>query len=534
MPTILALDQGTTSSRAILFDHDGNILGMAQEEHPQLYPEPGWVEHGPQAIWGTQRTTARRALAEAGVSAHEVAAIGITNQRETTVIWERSTGRPLCNAIVWQDRRTSAMCERLRSDGLEALVRIKTGLVLDPYFSGTKLRWMLENVPGARELADRDELAFGTVDTFLLWKMTGGAVHATDVSNASRTLLFNIHTLDWDDELLSIFGVPRHILPEVKPSSYRYGETVPEFLGAPVAIAGIAGDQQAATFGQACFTPGMVKNTYGTGSFLLMNTGFDPVDSRHRLLTTIGWGVGEFRSGGVGESGTRGAEQGSTLNTQYSTLHHSPTPLLFNSSTPALTYCLEGSVFVTGAAVQWLRDELGIIRNAAETEGLARSVADNGGVYFVPAFTGLGAPYWDAEARGAVVGLTRGTGKAHLARAALEAACYQSRDVIEAMQADCGTPLPDLRVDGGMTRNDFLLQLQADLLGIPVHRPAVTETTALGAAYLAGLAIGVWQGCDEIAANWRIERTFEPTMSADHRERLYVEWKQAVGRVLST
>jgi glycerol kinase len=519
MRYILALDQGTTSSRAILFDEEGRAVTMAQEEHPQIFPQPGWVEHGPEAIWGTQRNTARRALLEAGVAARDVAAIGITNQRETTLLWDRTTGRPLNNAIVWQDRRTTPLCEKLKSDGLEPLIRDKTGLVLDPYFSGTKLRWLLDNVPGAREMAERGELAFGTVDTFLLWRLTGGAVHATDVSNASRTLLFNIHTLDWDDELLSIFGIPRAILPEVRPSSSFFGETKADVLGSPVPITGIAGDQQAATFGQACFTPGMVKNTYGTGSFLLMNTGGKPVASQNRLLTTVAWQVGE--SVGVSQCGSGGV-------VVTPTPPNSQTPKL---PSPTLTYALEGSVFVTGAAVQWLRDELGIIRHASETELLARSVADNGGVYFVPAFVGLGAPYWDSEARGAVTGLTRGTGKAHLARAALEAACYQSRDVIEAMQSDCGAPLHDLRVDGGMTANDFMLQMQADILGIPVHRPAVTETTALGAAYLAGLSASIWNSYAEIAGKWRIQRTFEPQMSTDQRESLYSGWKRAVEKV---
>jgi glycerol kinase len=535
VPVILALDQGTTSSRAILFDDQGRILGKAQEEHPQIFPEPGWVEHGPQAIWGTQRTTARRALAEAGVSAHEVAAIGIANQRETTLLWERSSGRPLGNAIVWQDRRTAPLCDALRVDGVEEFVRKKTGLLLDPYFSATKLRWMLDNIPQARDLAERGALAFGTVDTFLLWKMTGGKVHATDVSNASRTLLFNIHTLDWDDELLTLFGVSRSVLPEVLPSSHIYGETRPDFLGAPIPIGGVGGDQQAATFGQACFAPGMVKNTYGTGSFLLMNTGDSPVASRHRLLTTVGWQLDDGRKTTgdgrrvTGDGQTSNADPfgmtaggvtvgGSTLNTQHSTL----------------AYALEGSIFVTGAAIQWLRDELGIIRHASESEALARAASDNGGVYFVPAFAGLGAPYWDPSAQAAITGLTRGAGKAHIARAALEAACFQSRDVLEAMQADTGCVIPDLRVDGGMTANDFLLQLQADLLGIPVHRPAVTETTALGAAYLAGVAAGVWKGTKEIAREWRIDRTFEPEISSDRREALYAEWKNAVARVLKS
>jgi glycerol kinase len=487
---ILALDQGTTSSRTLLFDGDGGIVALAQEEHPQRYPRPGWVEHDPEAIWETQLGTARRALAQAGVRPSDVAVIGITNQRETVLLWERATGRPIAPAIVWQDRRTAPMCDALAAEGLADVIQEKTGLVLDAYFSGTKLRWLLDNLSGARERAERGELAFGTVDTFLLWRLTGGTIHATDVSNASRTLLFNLHTLDWDDALLEIFGVPRSLLPAVCPSSHLFGETAADLLGASIPIGGIAGDQQAATFGQACYAPGMVKNTYGTGSFLLMNTGPTPHRSRNRLLTTVAWSLAD-----------------------------------------TTTYALEGSVFVTGAAVQWLRDELGIIRTPAETEALASAVPDTGGVYFVPAFVGLGAPYWDSGARGALIGLTRGTGRAHIARAALEAACYQTRDVIEAMQADCGAPLRDLRVDGGMTANNVLLQMQADLLGIPVHRPAITETTALGAAYLAGLAAGRWSGTDEIAQRWRIERTFEPQMTADEREALYTGWKQAVGRV---
>ncbi len=486
---ILALDQGTTSSRAILFDAEGNLLGMVQEEHPQIYPQPGWVEHDPEILWGTQLGTAHRVLAQTGVSAQEVAAVGITNQRETVLLWERATGRPVANAIVWQDRRTASLCEQMRADGLEQVIRDKTGLVLDPYFSATKLRWLLDNVPDARRRAERGELAFGTVDTFLLWRLTGGTVHATDVSNASRTLLFNLHTLDWDEDLLRLFAIPREILPQVLPSSTLYGEVSDNLLGAPIPIGGVAGDQQSATFGQACFRAGMVKNTCGTGSFLLMNTGGQARRSSCGLLSTIAWQVQD-----------------------------------------QVSYALEGSIFVTGAAVQWLRDELGVIRSAQETEALARSVADSNGVYFVPAFVGLGAPYWDPAARGTIVGLTRGTTRAHLVRAALEATCYQTRDVIEAMQGDVQAPLADLRVDGGMTVNNAFLQMQADILGIPVHRPAVTETTALGAAYLAGLSVGVWQGTEEIASQWKVARTFEPQMSADQREALYSGWKKAVER----
>ncbi|MCC6728328.1 MAG: glycerol kinase GlpK [Chthonomonadales bacterium] len=486
---LLALDQGTTSSRAIVFRPDGAILSLVQAEHAQVFPRPGWVEHDPEAIWGTQHGVANRALAAAGATAADVAAIGIANQRETVVLWERATGRPVANAIVWQDRRTADVCQRLRASGVEPMVRERTGLVLDPYFSATKLAWLLDNTPGARARAERGELAFGTIDSFLLWRLTGGAVHATDVTNASRTLLLDARTGCWDDDLLALFGVPRAVLPEVRASSDRFGETLPELLGGRVPVTGILGDQQAACFGQACFEPGMVKNTYGTGSFLLMNTGAEPRASANRLLTTVAWGIGAAR-----------------------------------------TYALEGSIFVTGAAVQWLRDELGIVRTAAETEALAGSVPDTGGVYMVPAFVGLGAPYWDSEARGALVGLTRGTGRAHIARAALEAACYQTRDVVDAMQADAGAPLRDLRADGGMAANDLLLRMQADVLGIPVHRPAVTETTALGAACLAGIGAGVYRGIGEVAGRWRAAATFEPRMEESRRAELYAGWRQAVAR----
>ncbi len=491
MRYLLALDQGTTSSRALLFDEHAALLGMAQEEHPQDYPHPGWVEHDPELLWQTQLRTARQVLVETRVSAREVAAIGITDQRETTLLWERTSGRPLAKAIVWQDRRTTGHCERLRAAGLEPMVRDKTGLLLDPYFSATKLTWLLDQVPGARARAERGELCFGTVDSFLLFRLTGGTVHATDCSNAARTLLFNIHTLAWDEELLRLFEIPRSLLPDVRPSAHVFGETTARLFGAPIPIGGMVGDQQAATFGQACFDPGMLKNTYGTGAFLLMNTGHTPVASRHRLLTTVAWQLGvEARP----------------------------------------TYALEGSIFVTGAAVQWLRDGLGLIRDAAETEALARSVSDNGGVYIVPAFVGLGAPYWDPKARGTLTGLTRGTGRAHIVRAVLEAACYQTRDVVEAMQADAGTPLSELRVDGGMARNDFFLQLQADLLGIPVARTAITETTALGAAYLAGLATGLFESTEAIAVGWRPERRFKAAISQDRRDALYAGWKHAVAR----
>ena len=521
---ILALDQGTTSSRAILFDRAGAVRGMEQQEVTQRYPQPGWVEHAPEDIWASQAGVVAKLLREQNVTGADIAGVGITNQRETTLLWERATGRPVANAIVWQDRRTLPLCERLRADGLEPLFRARTGLPLDPYFSGTKIRWLLDNTPGLRTRAERGEIAFGTVDTFLLWRLTGGAVHATDVSNASRTLLFNILTGEWDAQLLRLLDIPPEILPVVKPSSHIYGETTTDLLGRNIPIAGIAGDQQAATFGQACHQQGMVKNTYGTGSFLLMNTGHQPQFSQHGLLTTVAWQIGEEekkRRKGEKEKGRRNSEEA-----------EHPTPNAQNPvSPPLLVYALEGSVFVTGAAVQWLRDELQIIRSAGEIESLAASVADNGGVYFVPAFVGLGAPYWDAEARGAIVGLTRGAGRAHLARAALEAVCCQTRDVLEAMRQDSGLDIPELRVDGGMTVNNTLMQMQADILGTAVARPAVTETTALGAAYLAGLGIGFWQSGEEIAAQWVVDRIFTPQMSADQRETLYTGWKQAVARV---
>ncbi|HEY63199.1 MAG TPA: glycerol kinase GlpK [Caldilineae bacterium] len=486
---LMALDQGTTSSRAIIFDEHGRIVSVAQKEFPQLYPRPGWVEHDPEAIWDSQIAVAREALDRADLQARDLAGIGITNQRETTIIWDRETGKPIHNAIVWQCRRTAAMCDDLRARGLADAIRQKTGLVVDAYFSGTKIAWLLDNVPGARERAERGDLAFGTVDTFLIWRLTGGRVHATDYSNASRTMIFNIHSLDWDDDLLRELRIPRAILPEVRPSSGMFGESAPDVFGAAVPIAGVAGDQQAATFGQACFTPGMAKNTYGTGCFMLLNTGKQAVPSRRGLLTTIAWGLGE-----------------------------------------GVTYALEGSIFIAGAAVQWLRDGLGIIATAAETEELAGSVSDTGGVYFVPAFVGLGAPYWDPYARGVIVGLTRGTTRAHLVRATLEAICYQTRDVVDAMVADAGISLQALRVDGGAVANNLLCQLQADLLGVPVQRPVVTETTALGAAYLAGLAVGVWSGQDEIAAQWQVDREFSPGMSAAERDRLYAGWQRAVER----
>ena len=486
---VLALDQGTTSSRAIIFNHNGRAVATVNQEFPQIYPQPAWVEHNPEDIWSSQLAVAQKVMQQAGLSANNIAAIGITNQRETTVVWEKATGKAVMNAIVWQDRRTSAFCDQLKSEGWEPKIREKTGLVIDAYFSGTKVKWMLDNISGLRERAERGEVLFGNVDTYLIWRLTGGRVHVTDYSNASRTMLFNIHTLDWDDEVLQRFGIPRAMLPKPSQSSEVYGETEASLFGAPIRIAGDAGDQQAATFGQACFTPGMAKNTYGTGSFLLMNTGEKAGVSSSGLITTIGWGVGG-----------------------------------------KVTYCFEGSIFITGAAVQWLRDSLKIIGNAAETEELANSIADNGGVYLVPAFVGLGAPYWDQYARATLVGLTRGSGRAEFARAALEAACYQTRDVAEAMAKDSGIPLKELRVDGGMVANNWLMQFQADILNVPVQRPQVAETTALGAAYLAGLAVGYWDGFDDVTQNWAVDRVFEPHAEEAARNKLYRGWQRAVER----
>src|SRR5581483_3912614 len=486
---ILALDQGTTSSRAIIFNRAGAIVHLAQQEFPQIFPRAGWVEHDPEAIWESQLECARRALAYTCIEAKDIAAIGITNQRETTVVWDRRTDRAIHNAIVWQCRRTAPMCEKLQAEKFDRVIRRKTGLVTDAYFSGTKVAWLLDNVKNARRRANAGELAFGTVDTWLVNRLSGGRAHVTDVSNASRTLLYDIRSQKWDTEILDRLRIPPSLLPEVKSSSEVYAETDPDLLGAPIPIAGIAGDQQAALFGQACFRPGMMKNTYGTGCFMLMNTGAKATPSETGLLTTIAWR-------------TRGETE----------------------------YALEGSVFVAGAAVQWLRDGLGIIANAAETEELANSVADNHGVYFVPAFVGLGAPYWDMNARGAISGLTRGSTRAHLVRAALEAMAYQTRDVIECMQKDSGIRAKELRVDGGATHNNFLCQFQADILGIPVVRPVVTETTALGAAYLAGLAVGFWKNEKEIASQWQEEKRFEPKMKKSERERLYEGWKEAVAR----
>jgi len=511
---VLALDQGTTSSRAIVFDHAGQIVASRQREFPQLFPQPGWVEHDPEAIWETQIGVAREALAARNLSATEIAAIGITNQRETVVIWDRATGRPIANAIVWQDRRTAGYCDELKAAGWEARIRAKTGLVIDAYFSGTKIRWLLDNVPSARERAERGDLAFGTIDSFLIWRLTGGERHVTDVSNASRTLLFNIHTGAWDDELLAALAVPRALLPEVLPSSGPFGETDAALFGRPIPIAGVAGDQQAATFGQACYTPGMAKNTYGTGCFMLMNTGPDPKESTNGLLTTVAWGLRRTEDSG--------------LRTEVGMGRSVLMPPKGHPQSSVLTYALEGSIFVTGAAVQWLRDGLRIIESAAETGALAASVPDTGGVYLVPAFAGLGAPYWDPYARGAIVGLTRGSGRAEIVRATLEAVAYQTRDVLDLMQRESGITVRQLRVDGGMVRNEFLMQFQADILGVPVQRPQVTETTALGAAYLAGLAVGYWRDQDEIAANWSVDHTYEPRMRDAQRAQLYAGWQAAV------
>ncbi len=488
---ILALDQGTTSSRAILFDREGGIRASTQREFTQHFPQPGWVEHDAEEIWQSQLAVVTEALAKAGVGADTVAAIGITNQRETTVLWDRMTGKPLHHAIVWQDRRTASQCEALRAAGHEALFSARTGLLLDPYFSGTKLRWLLDNIPGARNRARRGELAFGTVDSWLVWNLSGGRLHVTDASNASRTLLYNIHRGDWDDELLTLLDIPREILPRVRDSSEIYGETDVRWLGTATPIAGIAGDQQAATFGQACLTPGMAKNTYGTGCFMLMNTGHEAVPSAHRLLTTVAWQLGG-----------------------------------------RLSYALEGSVFMGGAIIQWLRDGLGIIESSNDVETLAAGVADNGGITLIPAFAGLGAPWWRPDARAALVGMTRGTTRAHIARASLEAIALQSADLLLAMEQDSGVRLTELRVDGGAARNNLLMQVQADLLGVPVVRPQVTETTALGAAYLAGLAVGFWKSAEDCAEHWKTERRFEPSISESERRERLQQWQHEVKRVI--
>ncbi len=491
MPYILALDQGTTSSRAIIFDKDSQIISVSQKEYTQIFPRSGWVEHNPLEIWETQSQTAIEALQKVDLTANEIAAIGITNQRETTVVWNKITGEPVYNAIVWQDRRTSVFCDEIRKNYGE-LIRQKTGLETDAYFSASKLNWILENVEGAREQAENGDLLFGTVDTWLIWKLTFGKTHITDVSNASRTMLFNINSLAWDEELLEIFKIPRSILPKVVSSSEFYGEVeVPNELKG-IKIAANAGDQQAALFGQLCFEKGLSKNTYGTGCFMLQNIGTEAVESKNRLLTTIAWQI-----------------DGKT------------------------EYALEGSVFIGGAVIQWLRDSLEIIENSADVEALANSVEDNGGVYFVPAFAGLGAPHWNQDARGLIIGLTRGTGKAHIARAAVESICYQTADLLEAMEADAKIELKELRVDGGATKNDSLLQFQADILQIPVIRSKITETTALGAAYLAGLAVGFWKSREDLGHHWQEDRRFEPQMPREQAEELKAKWKEAVKRAMN-
>ncbi|HJA57646.1 MAG TPA: glycerol kinase GlpK [Candidatus Bacteroides intestinigallinarum] len=486
---IMALDAGTTSNRCILFDQEGRVRAAAQKEFPQIFPKPGWVEHDAREIWATQLGVAVEAMGKIGATAADIAAIGITNQRETTVVWDRATGEPMYNAIVWQCRRTSAYCDELKARGYAEAIRRKTGLVVDAYFSGPKIRWILDNVPGARRRAEAGELLFGTVETWLIWLLTGGRVHVTDYSNASRTMLFNINTLDWDEELLDLMDIPRSMLPTPVPSSQVYGETDPGFFGRSIPIAGAAGDQQAALFGQACFTPGQAKNTYGTGCFLLMNTGDKPVFSSSGLVTTVAWGLGS-----------------------------------------RVSYALEGSIFVAGAAIQWLRDEMRLIDSAADSEYHAGKVSDTAGCYVVPAFTGLGAPYWDQYARGAIVGLTRGVNKNHIIRATLESIAYQVSDVLEAMRADSGIALTSLKVDGGASSNNVLMQLQADILQVTVHRPVCVETTALGAAYLAGLAVDYWSSQEEIARNWAVDRTFLPAITTQERDKKLLGWKRAVTR----
>jgi glycerol kinase len=488
---ILALDQGTTSSRAILYDRDGKVVKISQKEFTQIYPKAGWVEHDPMEIWGSQSGVVSEILATTGIASEEIAAIGITNQRETTVVWERKTGKPVYNAIVWQCRRTSAICDELKARGLENYIRENTGLVLDAYFSGTKVKWILDNVEGARERAKNGELLFGNIDTWLIWNLTRGKVHVTDYSNASRTMLYNIKDLKWDERILKELDIPASMLPEVKPSSAVYGHTDARIFGAEIPIAGDAGDQQAALFGQACYSPGMAKNTYGTGCFMLMLTGEKLVHSENGLLTTIAWGVNN-----------------------------------------KVEYALEGSIFIAGAAIQWLRDGLKIIYDAKDSEYFATKVEDSLGVYVVPAFVGLGAPYWDMYARGAIVGLTRGTTRNHIIRATLESIAYQTRDVLELMRNECSIDLCELRVDGGASANNFLMQFQADILGVPVERPEIIETTALGAAYLAGLAVGFWKDQSMIAERRKVNRKFNPIMSEDKRERLYTNWKKAVKRAM--
>lgn len=489
----MAFDAGTTSNRAILFDHDGNIVSSAQQDFPQIYPKPGWVEHDPMDIWSTQSGVARQVIEKAGMSPSQVAAIGITNQRETTIVWDKRSGKPIMNGIVWQDRRTAGICDALKDKGLTDHVKSTTGLVIDAYFSGTKIKWMLDNVSGARDAAESGDLLFGTVDTWLIWKLTDGAVHVTDYSNASRTMIYNIRSLDWDDTMLEELGIPRAMLPTVRPSSEVYGHTDPKtFGGAEIPIAAAIGDQQGALFGQACFQKGMAKNTYGTGSFVLMNTGAAPVESQTGLLTTIAWGLND-----------------------------------------RVEYALEGAIFVTGAAVQWLRDELWAIQDAADTNYFASKVSDTNGVYMVPAFVGLGAPYWDQYARGAIVGLTRGANRDHIVRATLESIGYQTRDVVECMETDSGIETMELKVDGGASNNDFLMQFQADILGVPVMRPQIVETTARGSAFLAGLATGYWNSQDELKNAFELNRQFEPTLTPEYRDQLYRGWKKAVEKARS-
>ena len=487
---ILSLDQGTSSSRAIVFDHAGNVLSVAQKEFTQHFPRPGWVEHDAREVWATEAAVMTEAVAMAGLSGEQVAGIGITNQRETTVVWDARSGEPICHAIVWQDRRTADYCDSLKAQGLTARIREKTGLIIDAYFSATKVRWILENIPGARSMADAGYLRFGTVDSWLVWNLTGGKVHVTDVSNASRTMLFNINTLQWDTELLDLFGIPASMLPEVRSSSEVYGHTA--LLGGEVPISGMAGDQQAALFGQMCTEPGSVKNTYGTGCFLLMNSGSKPILSANNLLTTVAWKIGDRTD-----------------------------------------YALEGSIFVGGSVVQWLRDGLGIIGSSSEVEALAASVPDNGGVYFVPALTGMGAPYWDPYAKGGIHGITRGTTAAHIARAALEGIAFQTMDIVRAMERDAGVHLSELKVDGGASRNNLLMQFQADILGAAVIRPRVTETTALGACYLAGLAVGYWGSIDEIKGQWQVEKAFSPQADPQRVSTLCAGWADAIGRTVN-
>lgn len=489
---ILALDQGTSSSRAIVFDHEGRICATAQKEFPQHFPKPGWVEHDPKDIWSSEASVIAEAITSMGINGLNIAGIGITNQRETTIVWDAETGEPVYNAIVWQDRRTSEYCDSLKEQNLTGFIREKTGLIIDAYFSATKIRWILENVPGARARAEAGKLRFGTVDTWLLWNLTRGECHMTDVSNASRTMLFNIHTLNWDEDLMKLFGIPMSMLPEVHSSSEIYGYTKTTIFAHKVPVAGIAGDQQAALFGQMCTTPGSVKNTYGTGCFLLMNSGTKPITSSHNLLTTIAWKIGD------------------TVN-----------------------YALEGSIFVGGSVVQWLRDGLGIIKSSSEIESLAMTVPDNGGVYFVPALTGLGAPYWDQYAKGTICGLTRGTTAAHIARAALEGIAFETMDIVNAMEHDAGIKLAELKVDGGASRNNLMMQFQADILGTKVIRPKVTETTAMGACYLAGLETGYWDSLDDIKRQWNADKVFEPLAPAEKVLKLKEGWANAIGRTLT-